>query len=298
MSAPCRPEGETVAQQRDGTAVSRGLRHAATAAAMLSIVAASACGLQALRPEPAPAAAAAAPPRMPLRTTATAQAGDGVHRPFAVCSAPACPVVTPKTLAMADPAPAPHPQRVPVPVEDEVDREVGSPGPRDVAPAVASGIASGIAFGLVSGLPTRTALARPAPPIPVAVAAAVDDTGSEPAATRELVVLFPFASALLSPAARAALDQALSAPGLQRLTIRARTDAAGPPAANAVLARARAAAVERHVRRRLEASQAPAIPIDIDAQGGCCYAAPNDHPQGRALNRRVELRLERRNDAP
>ena len=57
-----------------------------------------------------------------------------------------------------------------------------------------------------------------------------------------------------------------------------------------MLATARANVVRDHLRVRYP-HLAPAV--TLEAQGACCYAASNETPAGRALNRRVEVVFER-----
>lgn len=102
---------------------------------------------------------------------------------------------------------------------------------------------------------------------------------------------FAFGSAALTPAALASIDEAVPASGIERLVIRGRTDSVGPAAVNETLARARAEAVLQYLRTHH--SRLAAIPLTLDAQGACCYAASNGSLDGQARNRRVELVFER-----
>ena len=102
---------------------------------------------------------------------------------------------------------------------------------------------------------------------------------------------FAFGDASLTAAARAQIDEvAGSLPSASRIAISGRTDSVGSPQSNQTLAVARANAVRDHLRNR-HPHLAPAV--TLEAQGACCFAAPNDTPQGRALNRRVEIVFER-----
>jgi outer membrane protein OmpA-like peptidoglycan-associated protein len=107
-------------------------------------------------------------------------------------------------------------------------------------------------------------------------------------ASMQVVVHFAFGNAMLSPTARALIDEA--APAARRVAISGRTDSVGPPQVNQALALARAEAVREHLRAR-HPRLAPAL--TVQAEGACCYAAPNDTASGRALNRRVEVVFER-----
>lgn len=118
----------------------------------------------------------------------------------------------------------------------------------------------------------------------------------DPPVDQQLSVHFPFASARLNEAARAALREA--APRLtkaQEISLRGRTDSTGPAAANDWVAEARAQAVLRELR-----VLAPGVAsrVHVEAQGGCCFVDSNDSPAGRALNRRVEIRYRFVIDAP
>lgn len=196
---------------------------------------------------PRPAAADRA---VAVRTIA--QLGHGRQAHFATCTPPACPDVTPKTLAVDPPAAAAD------------------------APRVDAGSATDAAPG-TSTSPSETF---------VATAAQAPAALAEPLVT-EVIVTFPFGSAVLTAAARAAIDVAAAEDGIRRIDIRGRTDNVGPAPANDVLARQRAKAVAQYLRAR-HPHQAGAE-VSVDARGGCCYATANDTPEGRARNRRVEL---------
>jgi outer membrane protein OmpA-like peptidoglycan-associated protein len=212
----------------------------------------------------------------PPRTTASAQLGAyavpsthptgriaqmefGRRAAFAQCVSPACPAVTPKTLAMEPPA-------------GPATLSSSNPG---------SSLAAGEVF-VTTGSPSS----------PAAPAARAPISASSPAqSTRQVVVHFGFGDASLATAARAQIDEvAKSLPSASRIAISGRTDSVGSPQNNQALAVARANAVRDHLRTRYP-HLAPAV--TLEAQGACCYAAPNDTPQGRALNRRVEIVFER-----
>ena len=114
---------------------------------------------------------------------------------------------------------------------------------------------------------------------------------SDTAITRQLTVLFGFDSAALTPTARSQIDQAAGMPGIQRIAIRGCTDNTGRSEVNEALARTRAQAVWDHMRAHHP--QLVSAEVELDAQGGCCFAAPNDTPKGRAQNRRAEVVFER-----
>ena len=149
--------------------------------------------------------------------------------------------------------------------------------------------------------PTRTpktlATEMPRPPINTAAAPLPnesivrDQVATKPDAgtvtTRAVTVQFAFASARLSPAARAQLDDATAdVAEAHRVTITGRTDNKGSLALNEDLALARAHAVRDHL---LKAHPALSSALKVQAQGACCFIAPNDTRANRALNRRVEV---------
>jgi len=145
--------------------------------------------------------------------------------------------------------------------------------------------------------PTRTpkTLSTEMPRQPINIVAAPltvpDQVATKPDAktvtTRAVTVQFAFASARLSPAARARLDDATAdVTGAHRVTITGRTDNKGPLAVNDDLALARAHAVRDHL---LKAHPALASALTVQAQGACCFIAPNDTRANRAQNRRVEV---------
>jgi outer membrane protein OmpA-like peptidoglycan-associated protein len=182
----------------------------------------------------------------------------GRQAAFAQCVPPACPAVTPKTLAL------------------EAQATPESSRPIDVAASLAEREA------LVLG-------GTAAPTAPAAIRATA--ARPEEPLTRQVVVHFAFGDATLTPAARALIDE-LANPlaSARRIAITGRTDGVGPQQSNQLLAMARANAVRDHLRARYP-HLAPVV--TLEAQGTCCYAASNDTPQGRALNRRVEVVFER-----
>ena len=136
-----------------------------------------------------------------------------------------------------------------------------------------------------------------APPVTVAVPAPVMPSVAERQPATEavasvrkptvLTLTFASDSAALTPSHKTQLGSLLPAFNkAERVLILGRTDDVGTGGANEAIALARATAVRDHLRR-----VAPTLPKDvrIDARGLCCYAAPNDTPDGRAQNRRVEV---------
>lgn len=149
--------------------------------------------------------------------------------------------------------------------------------------------------------PTRTpkTLATETPGQPINTAAALvlneaivpDPVATKPDArtgsTHAVTVQFAFGSARLSRAARAQLDGATAdVVGAHSVTITGRTDSKGGLALNEELALARAHAVRDHL---LKAHPALASALTVQAQGACCFIAPNDTRASRAQNRRVEV---------
>lgn len=193
-----------------------------------------------------------------ITTGQIAQIEFGRQAGFARCLPPACPAVTPKTLAL------------------DVPPAISKPGPIDTAASLTEGEAS---------VPAGAAV----PPAPAAVTAKAAQP-DEPL-TRQVVVHFAFGDATLTPAARALIDEvAKPLTSARRIAISGRTDSIGPQQSNQLLAAARANAVRDHLRAR-HPHLAPAV--TLEAQGVCCYAATNETPAGRALNRRVEVVFER-----
>lgn len=192
-----------------------------------------------------------------------AQLDYGRQARFSTCAPPACPVVTPKTLAVDPPRSA--------------AAELGadsSPGPDAV-----------IARSLSPG--ETLMIAGPQAPLPPAQRTAIRFEGAAEPLVTEVVVSFPFGSAVLTAAARASIDAAAKGYGIRRIDIRGRTDNVGPAAANDLLARQRAGAVAQYLRARHP--HLAGAEVKVDGRGVCCYATENDTPEGRARNRRVEI---------
>ena len=108
-------------------------------------------------------------------------------------------------------------------------------------------------------------------------------------------VLFAFGSAELTPAAKqaiAAVDDEIGSGGTGTVTVEGHTDAIGSDADNQALSERRAAAV----RAALEAELGSGYQYSSVGFGETAPVAPNtrpdgsDDPDGRALNRRVEIR--------
>ncbi|MFY9326399.1 MAG: OmpA family protein, partial [Georgfuchsia sp.] len=149
--------------------------------------------------------------------------------------------------------------------------------------------------------PTRTpktlALETPSPPLDRAVLPApAEPVAPDPVAQNPLpktetshtvTVQFAFGSAWLSPTAQSRLEAAVAdIATAHSVTISGRTDSMGPLSVNEALALARAHAVRNYLFNQHPALTAA---LSIQAQGACCFIAPNDTLVGRARNRRVEV---------
>jgi len=120
-------------------------------------------------------------------------------------------------------------------------------------------------------------------PLPPAHRTAIGPEDAGEPLVSEIVVSFSFGSAVLTAAARASIDAAASGDGIRRVDVRGRTDNVGPPAANDLLARQRAAAVAQYLRARHP--HLAGAEVKVGGRGVCCYATENDTPEGRARNR-------------
>lgn len=187
-------------------------------------------------------------PSAPQTTTlAAAQRGHGANAAFALCPSNACPRPTPKTLARAAPRRPPHSQ----------ERSQLQPSPSENGSTAS---------------PLHNVVHRP-----------ISERGNDPL----LVLEFASGSARLDASARAALQATLpQIAQASTLTLIGHTDSTGTAVANARLARARAAAVQRHL-----VALAPALAsrVRVEHRSACCFLDSNDTPSGRARNRRVEI---------
>lgn len=194
-----------------------------------------------------------------VTTGQTVQIEFGRHARFARCQPPVCPAVTPKTLALDVPQALPKPRLI------------------DTVASLTEGEPL---------VPATDAVVQPAPTLAKGKAGQPDES-----MTRQVVVHFAFGDATLTPAAQALIDEvAKPLTSARRIAISGRTDSIGPQRSNQLLAAARANAVRDHLRAR-HPHLIPAV--TLEAQGACCYAAPNETPRGRELNRRVEVIFER-----
>ena len=102
-----------------------------------------------------------------------------------------------------------------------------------------------------------------------------------------LVIHFPYGLAIPTREGEQELEAVLTRIlPTHTLRLEGRTDDIGSRQFNERLARQRARFVEGWLKRRGVAN-----PIEIDAQGKCCYAADNKTDEGRAANRRVTILL-------
>jgi outer membrane protein OmpA-like peptidoglycan-associated protein len=194
-------------------------------------------------------------PRLSVLGTGTqrlVQFAFGAQAAFGVCVEPACPAVTKKTLPLG----------ASTPMQAAVHRDVAT---ADMPPEPG---------------PSKQIAHAPSLPAPAA-------TVPIDAASRTVVVAFPFASTQLTPAAQVALSAAIQqARQSNRIVISGRTDAVGDDKINALIALARAISVRDYLRDAVPDLTAA---ISIDAKGSCCFVASNATADGRARNRRVEI---------
>lgn len=172
---------------------------------------------------------------------------------FGVCAEPACPQVTPKTLA------------------------------------VGAALAQPVALR-ESPPPTLPAIPEPDAPTPASLPERRDASVSsapDHVPTHRVVVNFPFASADLTPATRVTLTASIGhARSSEKVIISGRTDVVGDIATNEALALSRALAVRDYLR---DVAPDLAATFAIDAKGRCCFVASNADEGGRSQNRRVEI---------
>lgn len=181
-----------------------------------------------------------------------AQMNFGHQAEFSLCTPPACPAITPKTLAPL----LPH---------------AALPDPRPTA--ATSTLSAG--EEIIPASPGTTT-GSPSPTRPTASPL-----------SKTVTVHFRFGDASLSTADKVTLDSAVAAaPDAKYIVISGRTDSIGPVSVNQLLATARARTVTDYLRTQ-HPHLAPVL--NIDAQGACCYVAPNDTESGRSLNRRVDV---------
>jgi outer membrane protein OmpA-like peptidoglycan-associated protein len=201
--------------------------------------------------------AVAAKPRTP-QVTRWEQVSFGKDARFAVCVEPACPRVTPKTVAQ---------------VSSSVAAEVSSTAPVPLQPVSLR----------TGGAPAQHAASEP----PAAARTPVE--------ARNVVINFPLGSAELTNEGRARIRESIdTAKQTDRVVISGRTDALGSDKVNESLALARAIAVRNYFRDL--APDLPAT-FSIDAKGRCCFVASNDDEPGRSRNRRVEVHFSPRGGA-
>jgi outer membrane protein OmpA-like peptidoglycan-associated protein len=239
---------------------------AATAAALLALGVAGSLGCVS-RPAERIASPAPARPAQSAPVQRLAQFQFGSEARFALCAQDACPRVTPKTLAAAEPRRAEPPSEPPAPSASAAPALI----PADPSPA----------------------------PGPAAAAAALEPVAAPPATAdrprrQQVVVHFLSGKAGLGDAGQSTLRSVLAlAHASERIVIHGRTDSTGGDEVNQALALARALAVRDYLRTQL-----PELPgvIAISARGNCCFVAGNESAEGRQRNRRVEVVFELRGE--
>ena len=194
-----------------------------------------------------------------------AQMGFGCQTEFGLCAPAACPAVTPKTLARSlSPAP-----------------QISAAPPQARRPTTASTLDGGEEI-IAASPPATTDTTWP-------------PRHATESAVKTVTVHFPFDDATLSDAGKAALDAVVAeVPDVRHIEASGRTDSIGPDPTNSALAAKRARAVHDYLLARY-----PRLAhfLKIDSKGSCCYVAPNDTQQGRSLNRRVDVRFSRDDEA-
>ena len=190
-----------------------------------------------------------------------AQMNFGRQAEFSLCTPPTCPTVTPKTLAPLLPHTALQTPRPTAAASTLSNEEKILPASHD------------------------TTTGSPSPTRPTATPL-----------SKTVTVHFRFGDASLSAADKVVLNRAVvSAPDAKHIVISGRTDSTGPARANEWLATARARTVTDYLRT---AHPNLALVLKIDAQGSCCYVAPNDTESGRSLNRRVDALFSSKGEQP
>jgi outer membrane protein OmpA-like peptidoglycan-associated protein len=198
---------------------------------------------------------------------------------FAVCIPPACPVVTPKTLAgqfeapRTDQASSGH-ARITVDASPNL-----VPAPSETLRPVNQ------------TAPVRFTARRPAASPPLNQSRG-PERPSQPikTSTKSVTVHFASGAATLTAAESEQIDAVIAdLHAARRITISAHTDNVGSAQANQALSLARANTVRDLIRDR----HPPGVsPIAVEAHGACCAIASNQTAQGRALNRRVDIVVE------
>lgn len=139
--------------------------------------------------------------------------------------------------------------------------------------------------------PAQTVQPMPAAGFTSGAAAAAVAAEPEPVEIAPVVVHFAFDKSDLSPEARSTLDCAMEMMvdgQAMAFAVEGHTDATGPDAYNQKLGMARADAVKSYL---IEAHQIPMDKITVSSHGESMPDASNDTSEGRAMNRRVVVRV-------
>lgn len=134
---------------------------------------------------------------------------------------------------------------------------------------------------------SREVALRSAQPEPMATAS---DPARAPSSVAEVAVevQFPPGSSALSEEAQQVLKALLPRAQLsKRIVVVGRTDSHGPTDKNDRVAMERADTVRRFFAQHLS----PVPTIEVDGKGLCCYVGNNATVEGRARNRRAEVKL-------
>lgn len=111
-------------------------------------------------------------------------------------------------------------------------------------------------------------------------------------AVARVVVTFRFNDAHLTAEARRELLDALPlARQAARIVINGRTDSLGDKTKNDRIALARAETARAFLAQSMPDQTGKLV---VEADGACCYVAPNETTEGRASNRRVEVVFEKK----
>lgn len=119
----------------------------------------------------------------------------------------------------------------------------------------------------------------------------VAELETEPAGkapVNQLTIHYRPGQSTLDADARRAIDTFVANVQAGRLQVAAHTDSTGSHARNVQVVRQRAEIVTRYLK---SIPALAGLPVESDATPLCCYVAPNADPDGRRLNRRVDIKL-------